>query len=172
VSGIPVLNVKATDATYIKNSGMRILIILVLISDLAVTQNLTREQELKKLSWLEGTWNRTNVKIRSSASERWVKTDQGDFQGWGVTMSGSDTSFVEKLKIIIKDNEVYYVADVPDNKELTYFKFIELTATGFICENPEHDFPKKISYQLNGSKLKATISGNGKSIDYFFERKN
>lgn len=151
---------------------MRILLILMLISDLALCQNLTDEQKLKKLSWLEGTWNRTNVKVGRTASERWVKTDRGDFQGWGVSMNGSDTSFVEKLKIITKDNEVYYVADVPGNKELTYFKFTEFTATGFVCEDPEHDFPKKISYQVNGTKLKATISGNGKSIDYFFEKVN
>jgi Domain of unknown function (DUF6265) len=151
---------------------MRILISLMLISDLALCQNLTDEQKLKKLSWLEGTWNRTNVKAGRAASERWVKTDQGDFQGWGVSMNGPDTSFVEKLKIITKDNEVYYVADVPGNKELTYFKFTELTSTGFVCEDPEHDFPKKIFYQVNGTKLKATISGNGKSIDYFFEKIN
>ena len=149
---------------------MRVLIILMLMSDLALAQDLTGEQKLKKLSWLEGTWNRTNVKTGRTASERWVTTDQGDFRGWGVSMNGADTSFVEKLKIITKDNEVYYVADVLGNKELTYFKFTELTATGFVCEDPEHDFPKKISYQVSGKKLTATISGNGKSIDYFFEK--
>jgi len=148
------------------------LIILMLMSDLALAQDLTGEQKLKKLFWLEGTWNRTNVKAGRTASERWVKTDQGEFQGWGVSMNGPDTSFVEKLKIITKDNEVYYVADVSGNKELTYFKFTELTAAGFVCEDPEHDFPKKISYQVNGTKLKATISGNGKSIDYLFEKIN
>ena len=151
---------------------MRMLIILMLVSDLALAQDLTGEQKLKKLFWLEGTWNRTNVKAGRTASERWVKTDQGEFQGWGVSMNGPDTSFVEKLKIITKDNEVYYVADVSGNKELTYFKFTELTAAGFVCEDPEHDFPKKISYQVNGTKLKATISGNGKSIDYLFEKIN
>lgn len=151
---------------------MRMLIILILMSDFAFAQDLTGEQKLKKLSWLEGTWNRTNVKTGRTASERWVITDQGDFRGLGVSMNGVDTSFVEKLKIITQDNEVYYVADVPGNKELTYFKFTELTATGFVCEALEHDFPKKISYQVSGTKLKANISGNGKSIDYFFERIN
>lgn len=149
---------------------MRILLILVLISDFAFSQSLTEAQKLEKLSWLEGTWNRTNVKAGHTAHERWVRTNQSGFQGWGVSMNGVDTSFVEKLKIITKDNEVYYVADVPDNKELTYFKVTELTDTGFVCEAPEHDFPKKISYQVSGRKLKATISGNGKSIDYFFEK--
>ena len=115
---------------------MRILIILCWCLISLLSRILTGEQKLKKLSWLEGTWNRTNVKAGRTAHERWVRTNQSGFQGWGVSMNGVDTSFVEKLKIITKDNEVYYVADVPDNKELTYFKFTELTATGFVCEDP------------------------------------
>jgi hypothetical protein len=87
-------------------------------------------------------------------------------------MNGSDTSFVEKIRIVVKDNELNYVADVPENKEPIYFKFTELTATGFVCENPAHDFPKKISYQLDGKNLKATISGDGKSMDYLFVKKD
>lgn len=86
-------------------------------------------------------------------------------------MNGADTSFVEKLRIVTKDNKLYYVADVPENKESTYFLITGVTATSFICENPEHDFPKKIVYQHEGNTMKATVSGNGKSIDYFFERK-
>jgi hypothetical protein len=39
----------------------------------------------------------------------------------------------------------------------------------FVCENPKRDFPKKIVYEWEESRrLKATVSGNGKAIDYFF----
>lgn len=125
--------------------------------------------ELNKLSWLTGTWNRTNVKPGRTAHERWIKEDQL-LQGWGVSMNGSDTTFVEKLKIIEQDKTLYYVADVPENKTSIYFKITEISVGEFICENPDHDFPKKIAYQMDGTKLKATISGNGKSIDYFFQK--
>jgi hypothetical protein len=127
-------------------------------------------QSVNDLSWLTGTWNRTNVKAGRVAHERWVKTAEG-FQGWGVNLNGADTTFVEKLRIVSKDNKLYYVADVPQNKESTYFLIKEISANSFTCENPQHDFPKKIVYQLDGNKLKATISGNGKSMDYLFERK-
>lgn len=127
-------------------------------------------QSKQDLFWLAGTWHRTNVKAGRTAHERWVKTADG-LQGWGVSMSGVDTSFVEKLRILTKDNKLYYVADVPQNKESTYFLITEVTPTSFVCENPNHDFPKRIAYQADGNKLKATISGDGKSIDYFFERK-
>jgi hypothetical protein len=127
-------------------------------------------QSLQDLSWLTGTWSRTNVKAGRSAHERWIKTAEG-LQGWGVNMNGTDTTFVEKLRIVTKASKLYYVADVPQNKESTYFLIIEVTANSFTCENPKHDFPRKITYQLEGSKLKATISGDGKSMDYLFERK-
>jgi hypothetical protein len=126
-------------------------------------------QDLKKLSWLEGTWKRTNVKPGRSGHERWER--KGDvMQGWGVSMRGADTTFVEKIKILSKDGELYYVADVPENQQLIYFKLTTITDTGFVCENPEHDFPKMISYQREDNKLKASISGNGKTIDYYFEK--
>ena len=57
------------------------------------------------------------------------------------------------------------------NQKPVYFKLTEITDIGFVCENQEHDFPKKIAYQLDGKKLKAQISGNGKVIDYLFEKK-
>jgi Domain of unknown function (DUF6265) len=144
-----------------KASGV---IILVLMS------SALNAQSVKELSWLAGTWNRINVKAGRTAHERWIQTE-GGLQGWGVNLNGADTSFVEKLRIVTKDSKLYYVADVAQNKEATYFLITEVTTTSFTCENPEHDFPKKIVYQLDGNKLKATISGNGKAMDYFFERK-
>ncbi|MBX2894391.1 MAG: hypothetical protein KF763_03050 [Cyclobacteriaceae bacterium] len=145
---------------------MKALLLLLLLA-FSVSANA---QSLKEIEWLTGTWNRTNVKAGRSAHERWIKTAEG-LQGWGVNMNDTDTTFVEKLRIVIKGSKLYYVADVPQNRESTYFLITEVTPTSFTCENPQHEFPKKISYQLDGIKLKATISGNGKSMDYLFERK-
>lgn len=147
-----------------------LLIVLLVLPGIAMSQkSKASQQDLKKLSWLEGTWNRTNVKPGRNAYERWER--KGDLmQGWGVSMNGTDTSFVEKLKIVVKEGELHYVADVPENQQPVYFKLTTITETGFVCENQQHDFPKVISYQREGSKLKATISGNGKAIDFLFER--
>jgi len=129
------------------------------------------KEDFKKLDWLEGTWIRTNVKPGRTPHEKWQKISSTEWQGLGVNMKGSDTAFVEKLKVVIKDDNIYYVADIVENKEPVYFKFTAITDHGFVCENPQHDFPKKISYQKEGNRIKATISGDGKSIDYLFEKK-
>ena len=129
------------------------------------------EENFKKLQWLAGEWNRTNTKPGKSGVEKWVLKAATELQGWGISMRGTDTAFVEKLKMIIKDNNIYYVADVPGNKEPTLFKLTKITDNEFVCENPEHNFPKQITYVRDGDKMKATISGNGKSFDYLFEKK-
>lgn len=131
-------------------------------------RKLNAKQEFKKLEWLIGNWGRTDVKPGKTATENWVKAGAYEFKGTGVVLKGKDTVFVETLKLIMKDDDVYYVADVKENKGLVYFKLTTISSGGFVCENAEHDFPKRISYQLSGKDLKATISGNGKSIDYSF----
>ena len=142
----------------------------LLVVALTLLSSALQAQAVNELSWLTGTWNRTNVKAGRAAHERWIKTAEG-LQGWGVSLNGADTTFVEKLRIVTKEDKLYYVADVPENKALTWFLITEVSANTFTCENPQHDFPKKIVYQRDGNKLKATVSGNGKSIDYLFERK-
>ena len=131
--------------------------------------DLNPKKQIKSLHWLTGTWikNPQNEKV---TYETWTKTSSEEMQGKGITMKGKDTVFVEKLSILIKDNKLYYVADVAHNPNPVYFEMKEVSKNGFVCENPTHDFPKKIAYQKEGNSLKATISGDGKSIDFLFVR--
>ncbi|HEU5291635.1 MAG TPA: DUF6265 family protein [Cyclobacteriaceae bacterium] len=154
---------------------MKYLIILFLLmsSVTGFSQAFSKEAaaNFKKVEWLIGTWDRTNVKPGRTSWEQWKTISQHHIGGMGVTMQGSDTVFVEKFSIQIKDNALYYIADVPENKEPVFFKLTEITSGGFVCENPQHDFPKKISYQFDGVNLKAQISGDGKAMDFIFKRR-
>ena len=127
--------------------------------------------DFSKLEWLVGEWRRTNITAGTSGLEKWASHSAVELQGSAITMKGIDTAFVEKTKLLIKEDHIYYVADVPGNNEPIYFKMVSINENEFACENSTHDFPKKITYTRNGNFLKATISGNGKSIDYYFERK-
>jgi len=147
-----------------------ILLILYIGSVNAQQQSPEVESKFKSLKWLEGRWERSNVKPGMKANEQWQVYAPYQLKGIGVMMKGEDTVFLEKIQIIIKEGNIYYVADVKENKAPVYFKFTSVTPHGFICENPEHDFPKKIVYELNGSKLVVTISDDSKSQNYFFIR--
>ncbi len=152
------------------NRKISLLVIFVLSIQFSFAQSSNASSDFKKLSWLEGTWKRTNAKPGRTAHERWVKSGTQEMKGWGVSMNGADTTFVEKLKLVVRDNAVYYVAEVPGNKSETLFKLTQITDKTVVFENPQHDFPKKIEYMLDGNKLKATISADGKAMDYLFEK--
>lgn len=124
------------------------------------------------MSWILNNWERTNVRAGTTAFETWQKESDHVFTGTGVSMKGSDTTFVEQLRIEIKDNKIYYVADVRENATPTYFLMTEISASGFKSENPDHDFPKVISYELKGDDLTAVISDGGqKKMGFVFKRK-
>lgn len=147
---------------------------LSLLIPALVPQDTSRQtkKDFKKLSWILDTWERTNVRPGSTAFETWQKESGQVFTGMGVSMKGSDTTFVEKLRIEIKDDKIYYVADVKQNATPTYFLMTEITDHGFKSENPDHDFPKVISYELKGDNLTAIISDGGqKKMGFVFKRK-
>lgn len=145
---------------------------LLSISILLLAAQVIHAQDLSKVSWMLGQWKSVNAKTGNTSYEKWTKVSEQEWQGTGfrLSRSGTDTLFREKLKIITKDNTLYYVADLKENTAPVYFKFTAINEQGFTCENPEHDFPKKISYQRDGKKLKATISGDGKEFSYYFDR--
>lgn len=130
----------------------------------------SNKQKFKKLEWLMGKWIRTNTEVGQSGYETWAKVSDLKLRGKGVTFKGKEVIFVENLEFIVKGADIFYTVVVTGEKKPVYFKMTELSNDGFTCENPEHDFPKKITYTRNGNNIKAVISGNGQSVDYIFKR--
>lgn len=144
---------------------------LHLLVMLTLFSGCSSSDEKEVLPWLEGHWERIEMKENRSAHERWAHDSGGDLLGWGVSLKNSDTVFVEKLKIIQKEGKWFYVADVVENPSPVFFEITSITQNGFVCENPTHDFPKKIQYTLVGDTLTAITSGDGKENKFVFLRK-
>lgn len=136
------------------------------------SSEVSAQVQLQKLEWILGKWNRTNVRQGTTATETWTKVSNELIKGIGLSMQGNDTTFVEQLRIEVKDNHLYYVADVKENASPTYFKITSITDSGFVSENPAHDFPKVISYELKEGILTAIISDGDKKKMGFIFRKN
>jgi hypothetical protein len=152
---------------------MKTFVTLLLLSYMLMLNAWTNkkpENAFQKIEWLLGTWNRTNVKPGKIAMEEWTRVSGTVFSGRGFSIREKDTTTLERLRIIQQGNDLFYEADVAQNRTPVLFKITILSDSSFQCENQLHDFPKLIHYKKNGSQLTATISGNGKSIDYLFER--
>lgn len=145
------------------------IICLLVIGHLSYAQE-SNIQKFKKLEWLVGKWTRTNAKPGQSGYETWDKISELKLKGKGVTLKGTAVVFVENLEFIVKGNDIFYTVVLSDEKKLVYFKLTSISDDAFICENPTHDFPKKISYSRKGDTIKAVISGGGKNVDYLFVR--
>jgi hypothetical protein len=100
------------------------------------------------LSWLAGAW----VGTRSSGSsieERWSPPLGGAMLAVSRTVntSGKMNAF-EYLRIVERDGGLVYVAQ-PGGKTPTEFVLSELSATRAVFDNPRHDYPNRIVYELS-----------------------
>src|SRR5689334_3101498 len=116
------------------------LLLLLIASTHSYSNAQVTAKDFIHLQWLIGEWKGTNTKPGTTRIEKWWSNSNGELQGQGIVMKGNDTIFTEKAKLIIKDNHIYYVADVPENKEPVFFKLTSITNHSFTCENPKHDF--------------------------------
>ena len=100
------------------------------------------------LGWLSGAW----VGTRSSGSsieERWSPPLGGAMLAVARTVntSGKMVAF-EYLRIVEREGGLVYVAQ-PAGKTATEFVLTEFTATRAVFDNPRHDYPKRIVYELS-----------------------
>jgi hypothetical protein len=109
------------------------------------------------MAWLEGAW----VGTRSSGSsieERWSPPLGGAMLAVSRTVntSGKMVAF-EYLRIVERDGGLVYMAQ-PGGAKGTEFVLTELAGTRAVFENPRHDYPKRIVYELSvEGVLSATI---------------
>jgi hypothetical protein len=109
------------------------------------------------LSWLAGAW----VGTRSSGSsieERWSPPLGGAMLAVSRTVNNSGKmSAFEYLRIVERDGGLVYIAQ-PGGKTPTEFVLTELGGTRAVFDNPRHDYPKRIVYELSAEgHLSATI---------------
>lgn len=131
------------------------------------------QSDMEKLSWIVDRWVSTDGE--STTCEHWETVSETLFTGGSETTKNGDTVFAEKLKIEVIDGNIYYVADVSHNPAPVKFKLTLLTESEAVFENPEHDFPQKISYKHSDGNLHASIEGPDKAgkwgkIDFIMKK--
>jgi Domain of unknown function (DUF6265) len=109
------------------------------------------------ISWLAGAW----VGTRSSGSsieECWSPPLGGAMLAVSRTVntSGKMVAF-EYLRIVERDGGLVYIAQ-PGGAKGTEFTLTELSGTRAVFDNPRHDYPKRIVYEISAEgALSATI---------------
>lgn len=128
-------------------------------------------ESLEKMKWLLGDWFRTNNKPGRMGWESWAEFTKTEWHGESGTLEGPDTLFHEVTRIILDGDHLYFIADVPENNAPVRFEITSVTDSTFTCENPTHDFPKKIHYRFDGSRIHARVSAGDEGVNFEYERK-
>jgi len=101
---------------------------------------------LEVAEWLLGEWQGTRG--ASQLLERWQKASTETFEGMGTTTRSAKVVESETLRLVAMEQRVFYVAKVAQNELPVAFALTQCDARRLVFENPAHDFPKKLEYQL------------------------
>jgi len=110
------------------------------------------------LAWLVGAWVGTRGTTgTTSIEERWSPPKGGAMLAVSRTVSRDTMSAFEFLRIVERNGGLVYIAQ-PGGAAPTEFVLTELGAQRAVFDNPRHDYPKRIVYELSAEGgLSATI---------------
>ncbi len=113
---------------------------------------------LADLAWLVGAWTGTRGTNSSIAmDERWGPAEGGAMLATSRTVSRGKMTAFEYLRIVEREGGLVYIAQ-PNGAAPTEFVLTELGANRAVFDNPRHDYPKRIVYELREDGiLSATI---------------
>jgi len=93
---------------------------------------------------MEGTWK---AEMNGGAFVESWEVDGDQLKGQGFFIIGKDTTFGEKLTVKMINDTLTYIADVPKQQPVNFPLFSKKNTT-WIFRNPNHDFPRTITYKL------------------------
>ena len=163
-------NLVLAEINYMKRINLSLLIIISLN---ATAQNSTTD--FKKLCLIRGTWSMETK--RGILYEHWYDKDDSTLLGKSYKLNGSDTILLEEVQLIRKGVSIFYIPIVrsPNNEQPVVFTLVKTDNETYIFDNPEHDFPQRVIYQLpKNEQLHAWIEGMDKGVyrksDFFYKK--
>lgn len=129
---------------------------------LAHTSSYAQQKSIPiaQAKWLIGSWK--NQSAKTLDIETWKKLDDSTFVGRSYSLAGTDTVSSEHIRIEQHAGKLYYIPTVKNQNggKAVTFTLTSANNQHLVFENPEHDFPQKITYtQINKDSLVAEISG-------------
>lgn len=113
-------------------------------------------QELSSLAWMAGSW--VERKDGVETEEHWLAPKGGMMVAMNRTVRANGRTSFELLRIEMREGKPVYLAQ-PGGRPVTEFRTAEHAAQKIVFENPEKEFPRRISYWRDGEALIARTEG-------------
>ena len=112
---------------------------------------------INDLAWMAGNWSGTRGTTGQIAFEElWSPPKGGSMFAISRTINRDQLSAFEYLRILERDGGLVYTAQ-PNGGTATEFVMTEFSSTRAVFDNPRHDYPKRIVYELTKGGMTATI---------------
>ena len=121
---------------------------------------------------MAGLW--TGVKDGVEMEESWLPPKGNSMLGVHRDVKNNRTTSFEFFRIEAGADGITYWAS-PRSKPPTPFRMIELSGKKVVFENPQHDFPQRVIYWLEGdnalhAKIEGTFKGQASSEEWVWKR--
>jgi hypothetical protein len=130
-------------------------------------------QHIEQVAWLAGCWR--GQFGEAGTLEHWLAPAGGTMLGVSRTIRQGKTAEFEFMQLRQLDDGALALIAQPSGRAPTVFKAISLRGMEAVFENPEHDFPQRISYaRPEESRLAVSLQGlhNGtvRTVEFAFLR--
>ena len=122
---------------------------------------------IEQANWFLGTWQ-NNTKEDGLFTEKWEQKNDSVYIGESYLTLDNKIMFYERISLEKKKTDWYYKVSVKsqNNEQPVSFKLVSLTPNQLAFENPQHDFPTKITYtKIREDSIVAEISGKIKGVE-------
>lgn len=118
------------------------------------------KSKITTADWLPGNWE--NKSKEGDFIENWTKVNDSIYNGESFFIKGKDTLHFEKIQLIQKKEDLLYISTIKgqnNDKPITFIKK-DTVAKQLFFENPNNDYPKKITYNpISSTVIIIEISG-------------
>lgn len=130
---------------------------LLLCIGLSIPGARSEDSTLEELGWMVGSWAGAERGIEME--ELWTAPRGGAMLGLHRDVFPNGKMFFEYLRIESGPQGITYLAS-PRGAAPTPFHLVRIEGKKAVFENPEHDWPKRITYALEGGALCSYVEGD------------
>ena len=140
---------------------------------LLATANAVTAADVSELNWMSGCWA-YDGRERGSG-EYWMPAAGDMMIAVSRTVREGKTVAFEYLRIMQTEEGSIALFAAPSGQEPARFDMIDFSGTRVVFENPEHDFPQRIIYELTDpthllGRIEGNNSGEEMTIDFSMTR--
>ena len=140
---------------------------------IAVSSAAAAESDITALAWMAGCW--APEKGEPGSVEHWLAPAGGTMLGVSRTVKNGQTREFEFMQLRVNAEGKLVLIALPSGQKETTFVATSIGEHSVTFENPQHDFPQKVSYRLDSSdrlvgRIEGTRGGTLRGIDFPMRR--